>query len=310
MLQVSPSRFEFCGIAVFADDLADELAGHGVTIRTVRHPPRSSRADLLLIQHHEELLTDDDVRAMCAQVDCPVVLFAHSSGIDGLLDGVHGVLAMSEGLLPVGGPPALYFPHPAWVSERLADRGALRDEFGLPDIGRILGFSGFLKFDRELPALLTDILPTARELGWHVQLLTSPWRLDSPGLLDDLAALADSHPGVLSHVHRHLDKWELNRRLQSCDLLWCWTRAPSQPYASGVASRLYASGTRVVAATKRQHDHILGLPNVRSGGVRRDEFVDTLRAELAGCTGRRHDPLPVSWHHHAGRIADFLRSLS
>lgn len=306
---------DYCGIAVFADDLARELTRRGCEVETVEKlPGRASDGggadvDVLLIQHHEELMTGAEVARMSTTAGAPVVLFAHSEGIDGFVDRLDGVVAMSQGLLPGSGVPTLYFPHPADAPRGLSDRLPLRERFGLPVDAKIVGTSGFLKFDRELVPLLQGLLPHCDRLGWVVQLLTSPWRLESPGLLDEIAALGSRHPGRLVHVHDHLGRKELNLRLQACDLLWCWTRAPSSHYASGVASRLYASGSRMVVADKFQHEHVLPLPNVVRAADDLPRFVGDLTAEMERDAGTRHDPGPMSWEPHTEAITRFLRSV-
>lgn len=308
IVQISPTAGEACGIAIWADDLGAHLAGHGFTVRTSRldGPAADLRdADVLLVQHHDEFLVDDGLVALCRAAPCPVVLFAHSGVSDALLGAVDAVLAMSPGLVPGDAPPSLVFPHPAFTAD-LEARSALRAEFGLPPTGKVLGSCGFLKFDRQFVELLGLLLPRLAEVDASVHLMTSPWRLDSPGVLDGIAELGAAHPGRLRHVHRMLDDVEMHRRLQACDLLWCWTRAPSESYASGVVSRLYASGSRVAAADKAQHEHVLGLPNAVRAPASLPEFVDVLVAEVSAPVVARHDPDPVSWRHVVPQVTGFL----
>lgn len=308
--QVSPTKDEPCGLAVWADDLGAHLSGHGFSVRTTSlDAVELCDSDLVLVQHHDELGIEERLAELCARSPCPVVLFAHSTGAGPLLGLVDGVLAMSAGLVPDTELPTFVFPHPAFVPDGLEDRTALRAEFGLRTGGKVLGSCGFLKFDRQLVELLSLLLPRLAETNSAVHLLTSPWRLDSPGVLDGIAELAERHPERVWHEHRMLDGIEMNRRLQACDVVWCWTRAPSTAYASGVISRLYGSGSRVVAVDKEQHEHVLGLPNVVRAPTSLPEFVDVLLAEIAASSVPRHDPDPVSWRHVVPRVAAFLREV-
>ncbi|MFL4907729.1 hypothetical protein ACJ6WF_32130 [Streptomyces sp. MMS24-I2-30] len=310
---MSPSMGAHCGIAVFADDIAKGLAAEGCHVETVSgaDPVETDSADVVLLQHHEELMPDAEILRILRGTRRPVVVFKHSAGADTPAAAVTGFVAMSRGLLPAtGGVPTLCFPHPATTPSHLSDRTSLRRRFSLPADARIVGTSGFLKFDRELVPLLRELLPRAERLDWVVQLLTSPWRLPSPGLLEQIAELGEHHHGRLIHVHEHLDAEELNLRLQACDLLWCWTRAPSAHYASGVVSRHYASGSRMVVAQKHQHGHVLGLPNVVAAAATLPGFVDDLTAEMTRRRTSRHDPRPVSWEPHMASLARFLRSVT
>jgi len=247
---------------------------------------------------------------MCSRARRPVVLFAHSTGIERVAQIVHGVMAMSPGMVPDTRAPTLVFPHPARTPERLCEREVLRARFELPPEGRIIGTCGFLKFERQLVEVLSALLSYAAESGWLIQLITSPWYIESPGLLDEIGALGRRYPGHLKHVHGHLADAELNLRLQVCDLLWCWTAARSSHYASGVASDLYASGSRVVAADKIQHEHILRLPNVVRAPASLAMFVEELVGQIRRSDGERHDPSPVSWTRQSRGIARFLSEVS
>jgi hypothetical protein len=307
LLQVSPTLGQHCGVAVFADSLAAELSPLGIHVTTIGELATPVDADLVVLQYHEELMGEPEIRAFRASVACPLVLVAHSSGIGGLLDVIDGVMSMSPGIIPVAAtPPTLVFPHPCWTPERLSDRDATRARFGLRQ-SRTIGTCGFLRFERQLVEMLSALLPHAVELGWSVQLTTSPWRIDSPGVIEGIRSLDRRYPGTLAWVHEHLPTEELNLRLQACDLLWCWTRAPSMAYASGVASQQYASGTRIVAADKQQHEHILVLPNVVRAPVVLDDFAAEVVKQMRHADGCRHDPSVISWERQARKVAQFLR---
>lgn len=310
VLQVSPTKGEHCGVALFGERLATELEAQGIGVTTVPGLDGPTDADVVLIQHHAELLDDAGVRAIGSRAGRPVVLFAHSTGIEGLLEAVDGVMAMSSGMVPETGTATLVFPHPARTPERLSDRSALRARFGLPLQDRILGTCGFLRFERQLVEILSALLPRVAGAGGLVQVMTSPWYIDSPGLVEEIAAVGRRYPGHFVHEHRHLPEEELNLRLQACDLLWCWTRASSQPYASGVASELYASGSRVVAADKLQHEQILRLPNVVRAPAVLDAFVAEVTRQVQEGEDGRHNPSPVSWDRHIRAIARFLHDVA
>jgi hypothetical protein len=309
VLQISPTKGEFCGVALFAERLAVELATLDFDVTTVPDLNDAVDADVVLIQHHVELLDDRRVEAICSKAGCPVVLFAHSTGVEGVIEAVDGVMAMSSGIVPDTRTPVLVFPHPARTPERLSERGALRTRFGLPSEGKIIGTCGFLKFERQLVEILSALLPCASESGWFVQVITSPWYIESPGLVDEIGAVGKKYPGHFRHEHRHVTEEELNLRLQACDLLWCWTRAQSSPYASGVASDLYASGSRVVAADKMQHEHILRLPNVLWAPATLTAFLEELITQARCSGGERHDPGPVSWTRQIRTVARFLHEV-
>jgi hypothetical protein len=309
VIQISPTMGMYCGIALFAERLAAELRTLDISVETVPDSNGVVDADVVLIQHHVELLDDDKVKAICSRAEYPVVLFAHSTGIEGVINIVDGVMTMSSGIVPDTDTPALVFPHPARTPKSLSGRTALRAQLGVPSNRKIVGTCGFLKFERQIAEILSAILPYAAKSAWFVQVTTSPWYIESPGLVDEIAAFARRYPGHFGHEHRHLVEEELNLCLQACDLLWCWTKAPSSPYASGVASDLYASGSRIVAADKTQHEHILRLPNVVRAPALLDTFLEELVCQMQRGTSERHDPSPVSWTQHILTVARFIHEV-
>ncbi len=304
------TRGRDCGLALFADNLQTRLRQAGIEVATVAALPADVGADIVLLQHHEELMSDAEVIALTGTSPAPVVLFAHSEAIDGLHAHVDGLVAMCPGMLRRATKPAHVFPHPAWVPPRLEDRTGLRRAFGLPQDRFIAGTSGFLKFERQFPEVVEALLPEARRRNGFIELITSPWRLESPGLIARLRSLQERNREHFRFEHSFLDPVTLNRRLQACDLLWCWTDAPSSAYASGVASDQYASGTRVFAAEKQQHGHVLALPNVVAGAPHLAGFTDGLTAEMARAIRWRHDPAPVSWDHAVPGLAAFLHAIA
>lgn len=305
--QISMTRGPTCGIALFADNLESHLQRAGVDVTTTATLEPLCDADVVLLHFHEELLSCAQAVAVASASPGAAVLFAHSDQTSALRPYFDGFIAMCPGMIPPAATSAHVFPHPAISTTRLEDRSMLRREFGLPLDRRIVGTSGFLKFERQFPEVLARLLPAARELGWVVQLMTSPWRLDSPGLVEHLEHLAREASDHFRFEHGFLDAPTLNRRLQACNLLWCWTEAPSSPYASGVASDQYASGTRLIAADKLQHQHVLCLPNTIVGASELSSFLDDLIAEMRSGFDMRHDPSVISWEHCIDGIAEFLR---
>lgn len=310
ILQISPSQGAHCGIALFAEALAEALRRRGVTVDTVAGAGAGpGTEDVVLLHHHPDLLDTAAVARVRDARGRPLVLFAHAAGFEGALAALDGVLTVARGLLSPGMHAAHAMTHPARVPSRLEDRGALRTRFGLPVGTRVLGTSGFLRFERQFVEVTERILPVALEAGWCIQLVISPWRLPSPGIVDALERLAADAPAHLRVVYRHLEDAELNLRLQACDLLWCWTAAPSSPYGSGVLADQYASGTRIVAADKQQHADVLALPNVVHGPSDLDLFVAKLIDESYDGAPSRHDPAPVSWDRQIGDVVKLLESV-
>lgn len=310
ILQLSPSQGRLCGVAVFADSMATAMAGAGVGVRTVADVEHDVGEDLVLVHYHHDLVPGERLRALLDRATRPVVLMAHSPVPGHILDRTAGILTMADGLLPGAvAVPGLAFPHPAFTPPTLTDRAATRAGLGLPHGEKIVATSGFLRFDRSFPEVLGRLLPGAAELGWHVHLVTSPWHRPSPGLLDELGRLSDRHAGRLSHVHRHLSEPDLNRHLQAADLLWCWSPPPPEPYASGVVSQMYGSGTRMVVADRPQHEHVLNLPNVVRGPGSLDDFVGEVLSQMRHHHGERHNPAFIDWRRQIRDVVRFLTTL-
>jgi hypothetical protein len=308
LLHVVPTLGLHCGLAVLATATAERLANAGFDSQLSSRFLPDAEADVVLLWFHCDLSSAEDVRVIGARSDAPVALFLHSTGAEDALDYVDGVLAMSPGLVPSGAPNPHIFPYPAAL-EPVQDRAVLRRRLGLPLERRVLGTCGFLRFERQFDELASRLLPKAQEKGWFVQITTSPWYVDSPGLIDRLERLRRRYPANFGIEHRHLEEVELILRMQACDLLWCWTDAPSSPYASGVVATQYASGTRLVVADKLQHELVFGLPNVVRGPRTLERFVATLAAEADSDRLERHDPTPVSWGGVVPGVAGWLREL-
>lgn len=306
--QIAPTAARSCGVGNFALALEACLRRHGCEVATATSLSDPGAADVVLIQYGERIYDDAELARYCSAAGVPVVVFAHfaeAGWLDGLVDGF---MTLSPGLLSSDTVPVLPVPHPARVPERLEDRGALKREFGLPDT-TVVASSGFLMFHREFPAVLERLLPVVEREGWFVDLVTSDWFRPSPGLAEQLDEIVARHAGCARYNRSFLPGATLNRRLQACDLLWCWTGTPSSPYGSGSVSDQYASGSRLYVAGKQQHEHVLGLPNVVRGPATLGPFLDGLVAELRRGVFGRHDPAPVSWDRVAPSIVGFLAGL-
>src|SRR5215471_16762016 len=107
---------------------------------------------------HGELMTSDELDGLLGRARSPVAAVAHSPGVGYALDLVADVLTMAEGVVPDGGAvPTLMFPRPAFAPEALPDRVTIRGELGLPVDQPIVATSGFLRFDRRFPDILTNL---------------------------------------------------------------------------------------------------------------------------------------------------------
>lgn len=310
VLQIVATRSNECGIALFAKNLATQARRIGIDITTSESMPPDICAEILLLQYHDELFADSEVISLLASCSVPIVVFVHSEGRHEFFNLANGFITMCPDMIDCLDRPLHVFPHPAWTPPSLEDRIVLRKEFSLPEDRVIVGTSGFLKFERQFLEIAKMLLPDAQRNNWFVELITSPWRLESPGLVSQLQHLQGLYPAHFRFQHTFLDTKTLNRRLQACDLLWCWTAAPSNPYASGVISDQYASGTRIIAAAKQQHAHVLKLPNTVSGPGTLVPFLECVISELGGGRLTRHDPWPVCWDNYIGDLGVFLRSIA
>jgi len=123
--------------------------------------------------------------------------------------------------------------------------------------------------------------------------------------------LAEAYPDYFCYEERFLPREELNLRMQACDLLWCWTEVSNQEaYASGVASDMYGSGTRMVVCDKLQHAAVLELPNVVRSAPNRGGMLESIVAEIVAGHHDRHDPRPVGWPLFAKQIVTFLQKMT
>jgi hypothetical protein len=316
VLQISRTDGQACGIAYFARNLHEQLLGTGVTAALSHDLTSASGADVVVIHHHWDLFADDEINGYCKFLDVPVVLFGHEPGIERFAFAA-GFATMSPGHPPRARQPVFTAMHPAWLREDLVSRSGCRPELGLPPDRLVVGSSGFIRFERNFPEIVDQLLPVARERGWFVELLTSPWKEPSPGVVEQLTMQSREFRDSFRFTTRYLSPDELNLRLQACDLLWSWTSSPSRAYASGAISDQYASGTRIFACRKRQYEAVLSLPNTVTGAIDLGGFVTGLIAEARQAERHRvvggvprHDPSPVSWGAFTASFISFLGQIS
>lgn len=310
ILQVVTTFGQNCGIAFFAYNFQQQMQAIGIEVSTVATIEENvDPVDMILLHYHFEWLDNESIISLCERSKVPVILFAHSDKVAGFSDKVAGFMAMCPNMIPKTAKPVHIFSHPAWTPNYLEDRAILRNKFNLPENSFIVGTNGFLKFERQFVEILTLLLPQAQENNWFVNIITSPWYIESPGLATDIEKLQLTYSAYFKFENVFLNKETLNQKLQACDLLWCWTKAPSSPYASGVISDQYASGTAIFAADKLQHSHVLALPNVSSGANELNLFVEQLINQIKHSNRHRHDPTPVSWSKCVKDLALFFLNI-
>ncbi len=311
--QVATTAGKACGVGNFAVNLMKGLRGAGAQVTTTTDFPEATDSfDLLLVHHEWDLFPDNEAfRGRCARVEKPLVLFAHSPETEMFADVVDGYISLAEGgvvLDPPNARPVFTRPHPAWIPAELEDRAELRREFDLPD-GTVLGSSGFLVRDKRFPEILAELLPECAEHDWFVDLVTSRHYIAPPVVEVELDRLAQEYPKHFRYGTDFIGARELNRRLQACDILWCWSAEQSLPYGSGSISDQYASGTAVYGSGKRQHSHITRLPNATAGATELPAFVRGLIDEVHSGRFDRHDPASIGWPQFCAACLPFLRSV-
>jgi hypothetical protein len=298
-----------CGIAYFAKNLHEHLLEFSIKSEIISQHNTELNSDVFILHYHSELFNEKELVSYCNNSEIPVVVFAHSEGVEILNGLVYGFIGMCDGIFPENCQPSYIFPHPAWIPFALSERIHLRKLYDLPVNRIMIGSNGFLKFERQFVEILNKLLPIARQNNWLVFLLISPWYLDSPGLIDKLELYKTIYKDFFDFEYSYQNKVELNKKLQTFDILWCWTKAPSSPYASGVISDQYASGTRIFATDKNQHEHILKLPNVVRGSVDLNLFVEQLVSEIKTNNFQRHNPEIISWNRTVKELINFIRDL-
>ena len=311
IVQIIPSDPRSCGIGLFGLNFGRELERQGFALSNVKTPDQARGADLVIVQHHSNLFAPNELAQWISDCPTPVILFKHCGKDATLMDLSDAVLTMTPGLLRDTSTPSFIFRHPAHIASNTCDRTDLRYKRGISESDFVVSTHGFLKFERRLFDIAERLLVAFEsQPEVKLRLFSSPWRYESPGLLDKSAALERRFPRSYSHVHAFLDEVCLQKELRVADLLWCWVDAPSVPYASGVVSDQYASGTRMMVANKIQHDHVLGLTNVVRGPENLEDFTKRLIEEVRARPRQRHDPRAVQWSRCCKGLDSFLLSVA
>jgi hypothetical protein len=269
--------------------------------------------DVTIVQHEWGLFRAEDLHCFCEQSSTPVVIFAHSGGVESLAATADGTIAMHRGIVALIEGPTLVIPHPAWIPRELQDRRQLRERFGLGDRSFVVGSSGFISGFRQFPEILSRLLPVIRDADGCVELMSSrcggPWCSEWERIEPELDQLRQEYPKHFRYEGGFLSHEELNLRLQACDLLWCFTNRASSAYASGVAADHYASGTMMVLADVEQHRDIIKRRGTVAAPADLHGFVETLLTTIRDRRFQRHDPEAYSWLTASHDIIEFLRKL-
>jgi hypothetical protein len=294
-------------VANFASNLEQHLQSVGIDVSTSAEFLPTD-ADLVLVQHEFGLYDSSTIAASIEQYSQPVVCFAHTAGVN---LPVAGYLAMSPGMTPAD-MPVMVVDHPGYYVETL-DRDNLKKYCGLDGFAGVISTNGFLSSNRQLSKIVEAVLPVAVARNWLVNLLVSRHAThdkhpDHQGQEKLLTWIASVSPNLRVDFCDKTHE-DLNLHFQAADLLWCWTSAPSQPYASGVASDQWASGTRIITTAKQQHFALLNRDNVVWTSHYFDDFVAAVIGEIESGTPKpRHDGSPLSWQAKIEPIAKFLKS--
>lgn len=296
ILQVCRSIGRHCGIANFAANLG---AAAGIPTEPAY---RGQDCDVALIQHEHGLWTPPDLRDVCGRIRGRKVLFAHSPLV---FDAADAFVAMAPGMVDTS-KPVHVMPHPAYVRP-LVDRAELRKRLGL-DFKVVVGSHGFAQPNRRFDMFVQQLLPVLEEVDGAVVIaaaehFTAAQKYHLQFSMSKLRSLAG--PRVIVEAD-YLEAGEVNLLMQACDVAWCWTAAPSKPYASGVASDLYGSGSRLVCADKLQHRAVLGRDNVVPAPEDFAGFFKVLVREIRRGEYPRHDASELSWGAQIGPLMEFL----
>lgn len=306
-----------CGVANFARNLHDAALCAGASIDSLRHASGGEvgQYDVALIQHeHAFYLRHPEVLEQLSQqleaVGVPRVLLLHSpvAEFDRLADAY---VVMCDGMVETS-LPVYRLPHPAHVLPA-ADRRRLREHLGLDRHRLLLGSHGFITPSRRFAAFVERLAPVCRSIGGALLLAVADHARSGRAMQDArerLLRAARRHSDCVVLVQGFRPADDVNLLMQACDLVWCWTSVRSRPYASGVASDLYGSGTRLVVPGKQQHAAVLGRPNVVAGPDEFEPFADLLEELLRGGEQPRHDPRDLSWETQLPGLLDFLAGIA
>jgi hypothetical protein len=310
--QICPSAGAACGVGNFAANLAAYLPAIGCTVQTGRQIEQDN-ADLLLVQHEYGLYDTASLRHQLKRCRQLRVLFAHTRVGREFDDVADAYVCMCPGMVDTQ-KPVCVIPHPAYVAPEPESKNRLKDQLGVQDFAAVIGSSGFLTPNRRFVAIVSALLPVAVENNWLIQLLTS--RHQSHHQNDEMQQIEaellewqNVFPRNFRFTTSFSDTKELNRRMQSCDLHWCWTASHSAPYGSGTCSDQYGSGRTVIVANKAQHSAVFGLPNVIIADAQLPKFLATLVETVKNRAFNIHDGSTLSWTNITPQLGAFLNRL-
>lgn len=316
ILHSSKTVFKPCGIGNFSRSLNDrliELDIKSILWGDTLHP-RMHLFGLVLIQHEYAFIKERDI-SLLSKLGIPVVFFVHSKPnrkfkiIDNIASGFIG---MCKTMAPTN-KPFFYWPHPGFYKE--INREKARHSFEInglkaKDYNKVVGTCGFANKARRFEMILPELCKHAREQNWlviihapkHNKFESNQGHQSTVSVLEKLQERFSNNLVVQTEF---LPFVQVNEILQVCDVVFCWTDTPSIPYASGVASDLYCSGTKLVICDKLQHSAVIGRENVVATEPDLFAFIDKLTREIMK-EPTRHDGSDLSWRKSFIGIKEFL----
>lgn len=312
VLQIAPTLGAACGIANFAQNLHDAASCENLPIEThLAAPAELAGYDVALIQHERSFycrsprVLERQARRLEAAGIRRVAFIHSATNLDHMVDAY---LTMAPGMVETE-KPVHTIDLPAYSAPPI-DRQAARREVGLAAYDLIVGAHGFLTPARRFDAIVRRLAPAAAARNGALILAVSTHAKAGPAhqaATDRLITEALRWPNVYI-AHGFHARETINALMQLCDLAVCWTDVESRPYGSAVASDLYGTGVRLIAADKIQHRAVIGRPNVVAAPEGLADFLDVVVAEMAaGPPWPRHDPTPLSWPAAIVPLFDFLR---
>lgn len=300
VLQVSPTYGEACGIGNFSAALQEQADDLGLFFQTERDFQKYDNGfDLVLLHHEHSFFPVERLRSKLVRIDAPVVMFLHSPS-DGCLESLaDGFVCMNKGMVSTD-KPFLETYIPGYVPLHLSDRRSVKRELGLSSFDAVVGTSCFVSPRRELSRMVSILGATFKYNNWCLFLNTPRHYRHSRqvGLqraYNSLRRAAAKFGRNVKIDAKFRSQDERCRRLQACDLLWCFTSVPPKQYASSACSDLYGTGVRLIVSKLPQHESVLELDNAVTTSRGIEGFCKELVNQVSTGNFPRHDPLPIGW---------------
>lgn len=301
------SLFKNCGIGEFSINFNERIkqlfpdSEIGFSNRITITP---REYDLLIVQYEPNLMKRKDIKLIKNFKSIKKTAFIHSKLTDYSIEKMFdSFICMNEGMIETKKEVFIH-PCPGFESEKINEyeKEEVRKKNGIPLDCNVLGNFSMLSRHRELVRIVNVFRDSDKDTFLYINAATNSHSKENDLMIREIEKTMNKDKVIIdfnfnSNVSR-------NKIMQSCNFLWCFSRAVSN-YSSASISDMYCSGTTLFYNETNGHKHIDGLPGAyKISTLNPDLFADTLSIIIKRETYDKSDSSRISWENSFGNLLE------